>query len=163
MSMQETQQIACPVCKKNIQVEVYRSLNPGRELDAVISILEDKMQTGTCSCGQVIRVEPQFIYMDIKNKLCLAAYPSTSVGNRVALEELANKSFACAFASLPMSESELIFGWVQNEAPHNVTSALSCGKSILDHVRDNPNEWAALRHKVDQGLYIDVTSLFEGH
>ena len=218
MSIQETQKLACPSCKQSIEVEVFQSLNPSRQLDAVDSILENRMQTGTCQCGQMVRAEPEFIYMDLKNKLCIAAFPSAAYEKRKIYEEKAQTTFNKAFGAmtqvegvrnrvtfgwpafrekvlaqtkgisdvdlelakialikesgeapslstslrlLEVTQTDLVLGWHENLPPYTVTSGLNLNKSILDHIRDNPENWAPLRNEMDQGLFIDLIRFFD--
>ena len=132
MSIQEKQKIACPACQTVNEIEVYKSLNPSRQLNAVSSILEDKMQSVKCKCGASIRLEPDFIYMDLKNKMCIAAFPSAALANRKKYEETAKISFDAAFGSLMQNEGvqkRVTFGW---PAFREKVLALSKGLSDVD-------------------------------
>jgi CpXC protein len=114
MSAQEIQTVACPTCNSNLDIEVFHSLNPSRVKNAVESILEDQMQVAHCKCGERIRLEPEFVYMDMDNKICIAAYPSTELENRHELEVNAKVSFDKALSESFAGKgirNRITFGW----------------------------------------------------
>jgi hypothetical protein len=114
MSIQETQIVSCPACGSDLEIEVFHSLNPSRQKEAVELIIEDRLQMTQCKCGRRVRLEPEFIYMDIENKMCIAAYPAEEIENRYELEVNAKVSFDKAFSKSFVGEgikNRITFGW----------------------------------------------------
>lgn len=114
MSMQSKQNFECHVCKKQVAVEVYKSLNPKQHPEAVADILNDKLQSGTCECGQVIRIEPELIYMDVENGICISAFPSKHLDFFKTYLDQAEQSFKLALTSSPLFKEvkpRVTFGW----------------------------------------------------
>lgn len=115
MSMQRMESIQCPTCHHSVEIELYQSLSPKRPPHALESILNNTLQATTCSCGQKIRIEPEFIYMDAPNKLCVGAWPSELMPTFKDYEEKAKTSFAAALGGTEIGEGMQIrvtFGWV---------------------------------------------------
>ena len=114
MSMQNTQNIECPSCHKPVAIEVYQSLSPKRQTHAIQAILDNSFQKGKCSCGQEVRIEPEFIYMDLENKLCISAQPSKNLASYKKFADQAKQSFKMALATTGMGDGVLMrvtFGW----------------------------------------------------
>jgi hypothetical protein len=114
MSIQQNEPVVCPNCKNIITIETYQSLNPNRQTDVTPAILNDTLQSGTCPCGKQIRIEPHMMYMDIKNGLFMAVFPSSEIENFKQHEMETATTFddtLKSFPDAPKAKKRIVFGW----------------------------------------------------
>ncbi len=114
MSKQELKTFECSQCRKPVEIEIFQSLNPERQKEINGLILRDQLQLGTCTCGQQIRIEPDFVYMDISNRYCVMAKPSKDLNNFKKLALQAETTFKNMLAISNMDgglRSRVSFGW----------------------------------------------------
>ncbi len=76
MSIFRTVYVDCPGCGTPVAYDLVHSVNAGRRADLRESILDGTFQLATCaSCGHGFRIEPEFIYIDLPQKLYIGVWP----------------------------------------------------------------------------------------
>lgn len=121
MSLFTTTTIECTACETTSDFQAAGSVNADRRPDLRGEILDNVFQTVACpKCGEPLRLEPLFNYLDMELSLWLAAYPPRRMGEYPELEKevqgLFDESYG-AQASPAAQEAgadlrpRLTFGW----------------------------------------------------
>ena len=121
MSLFSTTTITCTNCEEKTDVEAAGSVNADRRPDLREAILDNSFQTLACpSCGETLRLEPMFNYLDVGSGLWLAAYPPRQLGEFVTLTETVRGLFDESYGPEATQSAQevgaeltarLTFGW----------------------------------------------------
>ena len=121
MSLFDGITIQCPVCDTLADFDAAGSVNADRRPDLREDILQDRFQVLACPrCGEPMRLEPLFNYLDMEHGLWLAAYPPGRIGDHLALEDevqdLFDRSYGAQATPAAQEVGEglrprLTFGW----------------------------------------------------
>jgi hypothetical protein len=121
MSIFRTVYLDCPACGTAVSYQLVHSVNAGRRPDLRDAILDGSFQRETCrSCERAFRLDPEFIYIDLPNRLYIGVWP---VGRRATWRDYAARTRATFEQSMgaqaPAEARELaqdvdvrvVFGW----------------------------------------------------
>lgn len=98
MSLFQMTSIQCPVCDTLTDFDAAGSVNADRRPDLRDQIAENTFQTVTCpSCGEAMRLEPMFNYLDVSLGLWIGAYPPRQLGEYGSLEDQVKVLFAQSY------------------------------------------------------------------
>ena len=121
MSVFHTQTINCPACATPVAFKLAFSVNADRRPDLRDAIVAGTFQRQPCpSCGTGFRVDPEFTYMDLKNRLYIGVWPVAKRGQWQAcgaktaetFEEGLGKGASPEAAKLGKGiEPRAVFGW----------------------------------------------------
>ena len=121
MSLFQTITIECPVCETLADFDAAGSVNADRRPDLREDILENRFQTVACAeCGEAMRLEPLFNYLDMEYGLWLAAYPAGRIADYLALEDEVQSLFDQSYGTEATPSAKevgeglrprLTFGW----------------------------------------------------
>lgn len=121
MSVFRIVEMPCPACQASVTFNLVHSINADRRPDFRDTILSGTFQQEKCpDCGTEFRVEPEFTYMNLKQKLWIAAWPKTAVAEWNKFEAEGRESFAVSLGDkAPESVQDMgrgittrvTFGW----------------------------------------------------
>ena len=121
MSIFQSLNLNCPNCAKPVAFDAVYSVNADRRPDLRKAILERKFQRKTCQdCGTSFRLDPGFIYIDLKRGQWVAAHPVTGLDDWQAREASVRVLFDDSYgAQAPKAvramgarmKPRLVFGW----------------------------------------------------
>jgi endogenous inhibitor of DNA gyrase (YacG/DUF329 family) len=95
MSVFRIVEMPCPACQASVTFNLVHSINADRRPDFRDTILSGTFQEEKCpDCGTEFRVEPEFTYMNLKQKLWIAAWPRTALAEWKKYEAEGRESFA---------------------------------------------------------------------
>ena len=78
MSIFETHSLPCPGCGTPVDYELVHSVNADRRPELRDAIFDGSFQLQACpSCGTQFRVEPEFVYMDLKRSQYIGVWPAS--------------------------------------------------------------------------------------
>jgi hypothetical protein len=78
MSIFRTVSVPCPACATPVSYELVHSVNADRRPDLRDAILDGSFQQRSCpSCEHRFRVEPEFIYMDLRRGQYIGVWPAS--------------------------------------------------------------------------------------
>jgi hypothetical protein len=76
MSVFHTQTVSCPACATPVEFKLVFSVNADRRPDLRDAIVAGTFQRQPCpSCGAEFRVDPEFTYMELRQKLFIGVWP----------------------------------------------------------------------------------------
>ncbi|TDK51052.1 CpXC domain-containing protein [Antarcticimicrobium luteum] len=121
MSLFRSTVIACPSCGADIPFEECDSVNADRRPDLREAILEGSFQSLPCpGCGETVRMEPQFNYLEVGAGLWIAVFPGRMMPDYIAVEDAITEVFETSYGAraLPSAREigagldvRLVFGW----------------------------------------------------
>ncbi|MEM0923187.1 MAG: CpXC domain-containing protein [Pseudomonadota bacterium] len=121
MSLFVPMHIACPHCDATVTMDAVGSVNADRRGDLRDAILNDTFQIVTChACGGAFRLVPNFNYLDVGNRLWIAALPPDKLPEHATEIAMATQTFAESYgARAPSGAREVgetldvrvTFGW----------------------------------------------------
>lgn len=121
MSLFRETMVRCPKCDQQIRFQESDSVNGDRRPDLRAAIIDGSFQSVRCpDCEKVIRMEPQFNYLDVGNGLWIAAFPGRMLADYLTLEDTISDVFATAYGSRAQPsaraigdglDTRLTFGW----------------------------------------------------
>ena len=121
MSLFQTISITCPACEAVNEIDAVDSVNADRRPDLRAAILDGSFQIFPCvSCGEDIRLEPQFNYLNVGKSLWLAAYPGARMPQYLEAEDIVRDVFETSYGSRAQDAARAIgddldvrltFGW----------------------------------------------------
>lgn len=121
MSLFQSKNLVCPVCKSLITMDAVGSINADRRPDYRDAILANAFQDVTCSsCGAAFRLQPEFNYLDVGRGQWIASLPAVRMPNYPAAEAEAVEIFGKSYGDkAPASardlghalEMRVTFGW----------------------------------------------------
>lgn len=121
MSFFQTEKVACPSCGNDVEFDVVYSVNAVARRDLRSAILDESFQRETCSeCGHSFRIDPEFTYLDARQKQWILARPFADRQEWPDVEEYARKFYDEAFGPTAPPASQQIgqgmhcriaFGW----------------------------------------------------
>ena len=121
MSLFRPTVIACPSCGADIPFEDCDSVNADRRPDLRAAILDGSFQTVPCpGCGETVRMEPQFNYLEVGAGLWIAVFPARMLPEFLEIEDTVSELFDRTYGrgALPSAQEigagldlRLVFGW----------------------------------------------------
>jgi hypothetical protein len=76
MSIFHTQTVHCPACATPVEFQLVFSVNADRRPDLREAILSGTFQRQPCpSCGTAFRVDPEFTYVELRQRLFIGVWP----------------------------------------------------------------------------------------
>lgn len=121
MSLFMTTTLHCDACDTTSDFQAAGSVNADRRPDLRDEIMENRFQMVDCpSCGEPMRLEPMFNYLDMELGLWIGAYPPRRIVDYLALEdevqvlfdESYGKDASAAAQDVGASlQPRLTFGW----------------------------------------------------
>ena len=121
MSLFRSTAIACPSCGADIAFDECDSVNADRRPDLREAILDGTFQTVPCpDCGEIVRMEPQFNYLEVGAGLWIAVFPGRMMPDYIEVEDAITEVFETSYGSraLPSAREigegldvRLVFGW----------------------------------------------------
>ena len=128
MSLFQTTQIVCPLCKSRFSFEAVHSVNADRRPALREAILANEFQRMACpQCHEGFRLAPSFTYLDVAHGHWIVAAPVTGLADWAAREKTARELFG------------LVYG---DGAP---AAARAIGKRVKPRITFG---WPALREKL---------------
>jgi len=101
MSINARQEVSCPACAAQVEVEVSFSVNGGRHAHFREAILGGSYQRYACpACQQSFRLAPDLTYFDASRSQWILTRPPEEVDGWDEVEESASTIFAKAFGPL---------------------------------------------------------------
>jgi hypothetical protein len=98
MSLFQSSQIACPLCRSTFSFDVVHSVNADRRPALRDAILTNEFQRMACpKCGERFRLAPSFTYLDVAHDLWIVAAPVTGLAEWQARENTARALFARSY------------------------------------------------------------------
>jgi hypothetical protein len=121
MSLFQSTQILCPLCKTSFDFDAVHSVNADRRPDLRDAILLNEFQRLGCPrCGERFRLAPSFNYLDVAHDQWIVAAPVTGVADWEEREAAARGLFSRSYGkNAPEAARELggqmrpriTFGW----------------------------------------------------
>lgn len=121
MSLFTTTTLHCSACDTTSDFQAAGSVNADRRPDLREEIMENRFQMVDCpSCGEPMRLEPLFNYLDMELGLWIAAYPPRRIVDYVALEDEVQALFDESYGKAATEAAQqvgadlrprLTFGW----------------------------------------------------
>lgn len=121
MSLFMDMSITCPNCGAVNRIEAVESVNADRRPDLRDAILAGTFQVSPCeSCDELVRLEPQFNYLDVSAGLWIAAYPGRLMPDFLEIEDSVNEVYRKSYGAGAMQSAQavgevlqkrLTFGW----------------------------------------------------
>jgi len=121
MSLFRSTSITCPSCGVDIAFEECDSVNADRRPDLRAAILDGTFQSLPCpGCGEVVRMEPQFNYLEVGASHWIAVFPGRMMPDYIEVEDAISEVFDTSYGSraLPSAREigaglkvRLVFGW----------------------------------------------------
>lgn len=160
MSLFHPMNLTCPNCEATITFEAVGSVNADRRPDFREAILEDTFQNVTCeSCEHEFRLQPEFNYLDVGNRLWISSMPAYEMLNYLEIEDSTEALFDASYgAHAPQAAQDvgndldvrLTFGWPA------VREKLLARVSGLDDVVIEMTKLDILRRVPDAPLSVGV-------
>jgi len=121
MSLFRTVSLTCPSCGAMSEIEAVESVNADRRPDLRDEIIEGTFQVFPCGkCGEPVRLEPQFNYLEVGANLWIAAYPGRMMPDYLDVEDSVSDVFDNSYGvhAMPAAQAigsdlnvRLTFGW----------------------------------------------------
>jgi len=121
MSLFKAMAITCANCDTSNDIQAVESVNADRRPDLRGAILDGSFQVFSCtSCGEDIRLEPQFNYLNVEKSIWLAAYPGGQMPDYLEVEDMVNDVFDTSYGARAQEAARAIgddldvrltFGW----------------------------------------------------
>jgi hypothetical protein len=121
MSIFDTATAICSVCGVEAEIEIVVSVNADRRPELRQQILDGTFQAVFCEqCGAKVRLEPEFVYFELRRDQWIAVYPAEAVPRWAQVEAQAGETYETAFgkgASPAIRElaeglvPRVVFGW----------------------------------------------------
>lgn len=121
MSVFHTQTVKCPACATPVEFKLVFSVNADRRPDLRDAIVAGTFQRQACpSCGTEFRVDPEFTYMELRQRLYIGVWPvakraqwqACAEKTRETFEEGLGKGASPEAAKLGIGiEPRAVFGW----------------------------------------------------
>lgn len=121
MSLFKAMAITCANCDTSNDIQAVESVNADRRPDLRDAILDGSFQVFPCeSCGEDIRLEPQFNYLNVEKSIWLAAYPGDRMPDYLAVEDMVSDVFDTSYGARAQAAARAIgddldvrltFGW----------------------------------------------------
>ena len=121
MSIFRKQELTCKACGSKMSFDLVHSVSADRRPDLRDAILDGSFQRETCpTCGTELRVEPEFVYMDIGRGQYIAVWPASKRGDWKACAEKSRADFENTLGKDATPEAKRIgdklevravFGW----------------------------------------------------
>lgn len=141
MSIFTDAQIPCPACQGHVPFKLVDSVNATRELTQPglkASILDRTFQKEKCpGCGEDFRIEPQFSYVDFRQKQFIGVWSTDKVDECSQYEARTLEVFERAYGNQASSEARdlgrglkprVVFGW------NSLNEKLIAGDANVDDV-----------------------------
>ncbi|MFK7837119.1 MAG: CpXC domain-containing protein [Sulfitobacter sp.] len=82
MSLFSNSALSCPTCETVTEFQAAGSVNADRRSDLRNAILQNSFQSASCpSCGERMRLEPRFNYLDMEFGIWMAAHPARQLAD----------------------------------------------------------------------------------
>lgn len=121
MSLFTTVSLTCPNCGEMFEIEAVESVNADRRPDLRDEIIAGSFQVYPCAkCGEPVRLEPQFNYLEVGANLWIAAYPGRMMPDYLEVEDGVSDVFDNSYGAHAMPAAQAIgndlnvrltFGW----------------------------------------------------
>lgn len=100
MSMFSPVSLECSKCGTPILFEAVNSVNADRRPDLRAAIIEGIFQRQACpNCAAPLRLEPEFVYLDVARRHWILVRPSGHLAEWLTLEQAAQSIFDAAFGA----------------------------------------------------------------
>jgi hypothetical protein len=121
MSIFRSVELTCPACETPIEFELVYSVSADRRPELRTAILDGTFQRQACpACATTFRVDPEFIYMDIKRGQYIGVWPVSKRGQWQACAEKTREVFDGTLGAGATQEAQalgrkltprVVFGW----------------------------------------------------
>jgi hypothetical protein len=121
MSIFTTHTLECPGCGTSLSYELVQSVNVDRRPELREAILDGSFQLQACaSCGTPVRLEPEFVYMDMGRGQYIGVWPASKRGEwqacaaktRATFDDALGKNAPAAARKIGEKlDVRAVFGW----------------------------------------------------
>ena len=138
MSLFQSTQILCPLCKTSFDFEAVHSVNADRRPDLRDAILLNEFQRLGCPrCGERFRLAPSFNYLDVAHDLWIVAAPVTGVADWEEREAAARGLFSRSYGkNAPEAAPQLLAA--VSARPQGARRRDPPSRSDIDRLLDHP-------------------------